>query len=132
MDNTLLQTIQSLEERAEQLERAAAALRRDLKQVVLNLANPDAVVATYQIRDATVAITQAEVEAVRSRLTRPRAENVVREVALAYKIAESLPSADPDQEEQQLLDLLDAYRQEAQDQGIGLEDEEIEAFLRGD
>jgi len=91
MDNTLLQTIQSLEERAEQLERAAAALRRDLKQVALDMANPEAIVATYEIGDETIAITQGEVAAVRARLTRPRPENVVREVALAYKIAESLP-----------------------------------------
>jgi hypothetical protein len=53
MDNTLLQTIQSLEERAKQLERAAAALRRDLKQVVLDLAHPDTIVATYEIGDET-------------------------------------------------------------------------------
>ena len=37
MDNTLLQTMQSLERRAEKLEREAAALRRDLKQVVLRV-----------------------------------------------------------------------------------------------
>ena len=132
MDNTLLQTIQSLEERAEQLERAAAALRRDLKQVVLDMANPEAIVATYEIGDETIAITQGEVAAVRARLTRPRPENVVREVALAYKIAESLPPVEPDEEEQQLLDLLDAFRQEAIAQGVALDDEEIEAFLRGD
>ncbi len=132
MDNTLLQTMQSLERRAEKLEREAAALRRDLKQVVLDMANPEAIVATYEIGDETIAITQGEVEAVRARLTRPRAENVVREMALAYKIADSLPAAEPDVEEQQLLDLLDAYRQEMQAQGVALDDGEIEAFLRGD
>lgn len=132
MDNTLLQTIQSLEERAEQLERAAAALRRDLKQVALDMANPEAIVATYEIGDETIAITQGEVAAVRARLTRPRPENVVREVALAYKIAESLPPIEPYEEKPQLLDLLDAFRQQAIAQGVALDDEEIEAFLRGD
>lgn len=132
MDNTLLQTIQSLEERAEQLERAAAALRRDLKQVALDMANPEAIVATYEIGDETIAITQGEVAAVRVRLTRPRPENVVREVALAYKIAESLPPIEPYEEKPQLLDLLDAFRQQAIAQGVALDDEEIEAFLRGD
>lgn len=132
MDNTLLQTIQSLEERAEQLERAAAALRRDLKQVALDMANPEAIVATYEIGDETIAITQGEVAAVRVRLTRPRPENVVREVALAYKIVESLPPIEPYEEKPQLLDLLDAFRQQAIAQGVALDDEEIEAFLRGD
>lgn len=132
MDNTLLQTIQSLEERAEQLERAAAALRRDLKQVALDMANPEAIVATYEIGDETIAITQGEVAAVRARLTRPRPENVVREVALAYKIVESLPPIEPYEEKPQLLDLLDAFRQQAIAQGVALDDEEIEAFLRGD
>lgn len=132
MDNTLFQTIQSLEQRAERLEREAAALRRELKQVVLDLATPEAVVATYQIDGATVVITQSDVEAVRSRLTRPQPENVVREVALTYKIAENLPRGESDEEEQQqLLGLLDAYRQEAIAQGMGLDDEEIEALLHG-
>ena len=132
MDNTLLQTIQSLEERAEQLERAAAALRRDIKQVVLDLAHPETIVATYEIGNETIAVTQGEVEAVRAGLTRSRPENVVREVALAYKLAENLPAVEPDEEEQLLLDLLNAYRQEVIAQGGGLDDDEIEAFLRGD
>ena len=87
--------------------------------------------ATYKIGNETITVTQGEVEAVRARLTRPRAENVVREVALVYKIAENLPSVEPDEEEQQLLDVLDAYRQEVTVQGGALNDEEIEAFLRG-
>lgn len=132
MDNTLLQTIQSLEERAEQLERAAAALRRDLKQVLLDLAHPETIVATYEIGNETIAVTLGDVEAVRARLTRPRSEHVVREVALAYKLAENLPAVEPDEEEQLLLDLLNAYRQEVIAQGGGLDDDEIEAFLRGD
>lgn len=132
MDNTLLQTIQSLEERAEQLEQAAAALRRDLKQVVLDLAHPESVVATYEINNRTIAVTQGEVDAVRARLTRPRSENVVREVALAYKIAANLSPVESDEEEQQLLDLVEAYRQDVIAHGGGLDDEEIEAFLRGD
>lgn len=132
MDNTLLQTIQSLEERAERLERDASDLRRALGKVANELASPDAVVATAQVGDLTVEVTQSEVDAVRARLTRPRAESVVREVALTYKIAENLPPVEPDEEDQQLLDLLDAYRQEAIAQGFALDDEDIEAFLRGD
>lgn len=132
MDNTLLQTIQLLEERAERLERDASDLRRALGKVANELASPDAVVATAQVGDLTVEVTQSEVDAVRARLTRPRAESVVREVALTYKIAENLPPVEPDEEDQQLLDLLDAYRQEAIAQGFALDDEDIEAFLRGD
>lgn len=132
MDNTLLQTIQSLEQRAEKLEREAADLRRALGQVANELASPDAVVATAQVGTLTVEVTQSEVDVVRARLTRPRTEGVLREMALVYKIAESLPSVGPDEEEQQLLDLLDTYRQEAMAQGVALDDEEIEALLRGD
>ena len=57
---------------------------------------------------------------------------MVREVALAYNLAANLPAVEPDEEEQLLLDLLNAYRQEVIAQGGGLDDDEIEAFLRGD
>lgn len=132
MDNTLLQTMQSLERRAEKLEREAAALRRDLKQVVLEMANPEAIVATYEIGDETIAITQGEVEAVRARLTRPRAENVVREVALAYKLAATLPTLTPEEETEQLLRLFEEFRADALENGAAIDEDDLTALLDGD
>ena len=132
MDNTLLQTMQSLERRAEKLEREAAALRRDLKQVVLDMANPEAIVATYEIGDETIAITQGEVEAVRARLTRPRAENVVREVALAYKLAATLPTLTPEEETEQLLRLFEEFRVDALENGAAIDEDDLTALLDGD
>lgn len=132
MDNTLLQTMQSLERRAEKLEREAAALRRDLKQVVLDMANPEAIVATYEIGDETIAITQGEVEAVRARLTRPRAENVVREVALAYKLAATLPTLTPEEETEQLLRLFEEFRADALENGAAIDEDDLTALLDGD
>ena len=132
MDNTLLQTMQSLERRAEKLEREAAALRRDLKQVVLDMANPEAIVATYEIGDETIAITQGEVEAVRARLTRPRAENVVREVALAYKLAATLPTLTPEEETEQLLRLFEEFRADALGNGAAIDEDDLTALLDGD
>ena len=132
MDNTLLQTMQSLERRAEKLEREAAALRRDLKQVVLDMANPEAIVATYEIGDETIAITQGEVEAVRARLTRPRAENVVREVALAYKLAATLPTLTPEEETEQLLRLFEEFCADALENGAAIDEDDLTALLDGD
>ncbi len=132
MDNTLLQTMQSLERRAEKLEREAAALRRDLKQVVLDMANPEAIVATYEIGDETIAITQGEVEAVRARLTRPRSENVVREVALAYKVAATLPTLTPEEETEQLLRLFEEFRADALENGTAIDEDDLTALLDGD
>ena len=132
MDNTLLQTMQSLERRAEKLEREAAALRRDLKQVVLDMANPEAIVATYEIGDETIAITQGEVEAVRARLTRPRSENVVREVALAYKVAATLPTLTPEEETEQLLRLFGEFRADALENGTAIDEDDLTALLDGD
>ena len=132
MDNTLLQTMQSLERRAEKLEREAAALRRDLKQVVLDMANPEAIVATYEIGDETIAITQGEVEAVRARLTRPRSENVVREVALAYKVAATLPTLTPEEETEQLLRLFEEFRADALENGAAIDEDDLTALLDGD
>lgn len=132
MDNTLLQTMQSLERRAEKLEREAAALRRDLKQVVLDMANPEAIVATYEIGDETIAITQGEVEAVRARLTRPRAENVVREVALAYKIAAKMPTSTAEEETEQLLSLFERFCADALENGTAIDENDLTVLLDGD
>jgi hypothetical protein len=132
MDNTLLQTIQSLEERAEQLERAAAALRRDIKQVVLDLAHPETIVATYEIGNETIAVTQGEVEAVRARLTRSRPENVVREVALAYKLAAKMPALTPEEETDELLRLFEEFRADALENGAAIDEDDLTALLDGD
>lgn len=129
---TLLQTIQSLERRAESLEQEAAELRRALHKVAHDLAQPDAVLATRQIDGQTIEVTQGDVEAVRARMNRPHPENVLREVAVAYKIAEQSPHEVVTGEAQELLDLIEAYRQEVVAQGLALDDDELEAFLRGD
>lgn len=124
MNGTLLDTIHSLERRAERLEKEAAALRDELTRVAHDLANPDAVVATYTIDGETLTLTQGEIEAVRSRLTRPRAEAVLHEVALAYKIASQSPGEDAEVEAERIVATMEAARAAAILDGTAIDDDE--------
>jgi hypothetical protein len=71
MDNILLNTIHSLEKRAERLEKEAVALRNELTRIAQELADPEAIVAADTIDGQSVSVTQKEVDAIRARMNRP-------------------------------------------------------------
>ncbi len=87
MSNSLLETVRILEQRAEYLEKEAALLRQELAQVAEELATESPVVARYTIEGETYEITEADVEAVRVRMIKPRSEETLRELALVDKMA---------------------------------------------
>jgi hypothetical protein len=128
MDNILLNTIHSLEKRAARLEKEAVALRNELTRIAQELANPEAVVATDMIDGQSVSVTQKEVDEIRSRMNRPRSEAVLREIALAYKIASLNPVVDSESELRGLLEVIEAARNEAVLDGTAI-DNEYEAAL---
>lgn len=123
MNSTLLQTIQSLHKRAERLEHEAAELRVELARVAIELTDPETIVATYIINEKSYAVTLAEVDRVRKRLIKPRSDQTLAELALAFKIAEERASYDVSQTRQQLKQSIEASRQTAIDDGSALEDE---------
>lgn len=123
MDNILLNTIHSLEKRAERLEKEAVALRNELTRIAQELADPEAVVATDMIDGQSVSVTQEEVDEIRSRMNRPRSETVLREIALAYKIASLNPVVDSESELRGLLEVMEAARNEAALDGTAIDNE---------
>lgn len=70
MNDSLLETIQTIQQRAERLEQEAAELRQELARVADVLISPSSVVARYVIEDETYEITQADVEGVKSELAK--------------------------------------------------------------
>ena len=128
MNSSLLDTIHSLEKRAKRLEREAAALRHELTRVAQELAEPPSVATTYIVNGNPVSITQQEVDAVRGQMTRPRSENVLRELALAYKLAADSPPDESVSETNALLVTLESARAAALADGTAI-DEELEAAL---
>lgn len=72
-----------LQERAEQLESEAAALRADVAFVTQALDQP---VATFEIDGEAISVTASEVERVRAQMVKPRDERTLQELALLAKL----------------------------------------------
>jgi hypothetical protein len=123
MDHTLLETIQTLEQRAQRLEEEAALLRQELARLAEELATTSPVVARYVIEGETYEITQADVEAVRTKMIKPRSEETLYELALADKVAErwqKLPRAERDR---RFFAAIETSRAAAIADGTAIEDE---------
>lgn len=73
-----------MQERARLLEKEAVALRTDIVQIIQALESP---VASYVVDGEELIITEQDIMAVKTRLTRPRSDEVVQVLALADKIA---------------------------------------------
>ncbi len=73
-----------MQERARLLEKEAVALRTDIVQIIQALESP---VASYVVDGEELIITEQDIMAVKTRLTRPRSDEVVQALALADKIA---------------------------------------------
>lgn len=73
-----------MQARARLLEKEAVALRTDIVQIIQALESP---VAAYVVDGEELIITEQDSMAVKTRLTRPRSDEVVQALALADKIA---------------------------------------------
>lgn len=123
MNGTLLETIQTLQNRAERLEQEAALLRQELAHVAQRLVDPLTVVATYLVQGETYQITQADVDAVQSKMTKPRAEETLRELVLAKKMAERVSHLSREEKASRLLRTVENSRTLAIVDGTAIENE---------
>ena len=108
-----------LQEHTRRLEAEVAALRADLNRMTLALARP---VATYKVGDAQITITEAEVEAVRAQLVQPYPQAAIRELALAYKLAEQEKMLSDEEQERRFWESVEAIRAEAIAKGVAVDD----------
>ncbi len=122
-NNTLLETVQTLERRAQRLEEEAALLRQGLAQLAAELAATSPVVARYVIEGETYEITQADVDAVRANLVKTWPDDAAQELALANKMAERLQKLSPAEQERQFFTMIEEARAAAIADGTAIEDE---------
>ena len=128
MSDTILETIQTLQHQAERLEQEATELRQALARVVKVLISPSSVVARYVIEGETYEITQAEVEAVRTKLAKPWTDSALYELAAVKKVAQKLRERSPEAQNQHFFKTVEAIRAAAVANGTAL-DTEVEAVI---
>lgn len=108
-----------LQERSRRLEKEKAALQANIEEVTRAIDYP---VATYIVDGEEFVITEADVVAVRARLTRPCSDEAAQELALADRLAErdkDLPEAEI---RRLLAEDIEAIRAEAIAKGIAIDD----------
>ena len=108
MDDSLLEAIKTLSQRAERLEQEASELRQELTRLAEGLTNPLAVVARYVIEGETYEITQHDVELARAGLAKPWAESAVYELAVIKKVAAKLRGLSPEEQNDYFSKLIEA------------------------
>ncbi len=123
MNNTLLETVQTLERRAQRLEEEAALLRQGLAWVADELTTTSPVVVSYVIEGETYEITQADVDAVQTKLVKPHPESALQELAAAKKVAEHLRKLSPEEQNQHFFETVEAIRAAAIADGTAIETE---------
>lgn len=128
MNDTLLETIQTLQFQAQRLERDAGELRQALAHVAEVLISPSSVVARYVIEGETYEITQAEVETVRTGLAKPWSDSALYELAAVKKVANTLRDRSAEEQDQYFVATIDAIRAAAIANGTAI-DTETEAAI---
>ena len=108
-----------LQKRARRLEEETAALRVDVEQITRTLDRP---VATYVVDGEKIIVTEKELAAVRSQLTRPRSDKVVQVLALADKISELRRHLPPEKQERLFWENVEAIRAQAIADGTAIDD----------
>lgn len=124
MSNSMLETVRLLEQRAKYLEKEAALLRQELAQVAdeLAAATPP-IVARYVIEGETYEITQTDVEVVRAKMTKPRAERTLHTLILAEKMAERHKHLSREEKALRLQKAIEISRAAAIADGTAIENE---------
>ena len=123
MSNTLLETIQTLRQRAEHLEKEAGLLQQELARVADALTSPSSVVAHYVVEGESYQITQADVDAVRAELAKPWTESALYELAVVKKVAKRLRTLSPEVQDQRFFKTVEAIRAAALADGTAIESE---------
>jgi hypothetical protein len=123
MSNSMLETVRLLEQRAKYLEKEAALLRQELAQVADELAAASPIVARYVIEDESYEITQADVDAVRAKMIKPRSEETLRELALSEKMAERHKHLSRKEKVLRLQKTIEASRQAAIANGTAIDND---------
>ena len=119
---SLQPVLDRLRERARRLEQEVAELRAELDRMAELLSHP---VAVYEVEGQIILITEEDLAVVRAQLVKPRSEEVVRELALAYKIAERESMVAEDEIRKRIARDIEAIRAQAIDRGIAV-DEPVE------
>ncbi len=122
-NNTLLETVQTLDRRAQRLEEEAALLRTELAEVTHKLATDSPIVGRYLIENEIYEITQADVDAVRAKIIKPRAERTLHTLALARKMAERSQHLSREEKALRLQKTIEASRAAAIADGTAIESE---------
>ena len=89
------------------------------KQGVLAAARPT---AAYTVDGREVIVTEADVAAVRAQLTRPHSPAAVRELALAYKLAEQEDRLPEEEQDRLFWENIEAIRAEAVAAGTAIDE----------
>ena len=123
MSDNLLQTIRLLEQRAQYLEQQATLLRQELAQVAEQLATASPVVASYTLEGETYEITEVEVEALRAKMVKPRAERTLHILILSEKIAQKSQNLSPEEKATRLQKAIEVSRMAAITNGAAIEND---------
>jgi hypothetical protein len=124
MSDTLLESIQTLQHRAERLEEEAAKLRRELARVADFLTSPSSVVARYVIGAEIYEITQADVEAVPAELAKPWNDAALYELAAVKKVASMLEGQTAEDQNNHFFRTVEAIRAAAVQSGAAIDSEQ--------
>lgn len=128
MNDSLLETIQTIKQRAERLEQEASELRRELARIAEVFINPSSVVARYIIEGETYEITQSDVEMARNELAKPWTESALYELVAVKKMARKLRERSPEEQNQHFYETVEAIRAAALANGTAI-DSEAEAVI---
>lgn len=128
MNDSLLETIQTIKQRAERLEQEASELRRELARIAEVFINPLSVVARYIIEGETYEITQSDVEMARNELAKPWTESALYELVAVKKMARKLRERSPEEQNQHFYETVEAIRAAALANGTAI-DSEAEAVI---
>lgn len=115
-------TVEKMKRRVHRVEEEASALRSDLDEIIALLADASQPVARYVIDGKEIVVTEADVAAVRSRLTRPCSNEASQELALADKLAAWLAQLPEGERRRRFRENIEAIRAEAIAKGIAIED----------
>jgi DNA-binding FrmR family transcriptional regulator len=123
----LLETMQTLQLRAERLEQEAASLRQEFARVVESVADPASVIARYESEEECYEITQAEIDAIR-RMIKPRAQRTLLTLALSNKMAGRHKDRSREEKVRRMTELIEAIRAESIADGTAIDNDDEAAL----
>jgi hypothetical protein len=123
---TLLERVRDLQQRTEQLEQTAATMRQVLEQMAERVANAPIVI--YYIEGETYEIKRADIEDIRRKMVKPRAERTLIALALAHQMAERQAHLPREEKAKRFMQTVEAIRAQSLADGTAIEHEYEAAF----